>query len=94
MKNWSVFARIMFIIAIALFCLVLTVAVALLLGKVEFNIFDISELNLLNVLPAILIGGFVSCIVVGVLVIVLSKDIFIKVKKFLFESKEDKGEKR
>ena len=93
MNNKPIFTKIMIVIVIAIICLVMTLSLAFLLGSVNANIFDFSDLNFSNMLPVILIGGFISCIIVGILVIVLAKDIFVKAKDYLFETKEDGGKK-
>ena len=83
----------MIIIVVALICFVLTILTAFLFGSINTNVFDFSNLNFSNMLPIIIIGGFVSCVAVGILVIILAKDVFIKVKDYLFETKNDGGNK-
>ena len=92
MSKKSIFAKIMIIIAVAIGCLLLTAAVAVLLGSNSADLFNLSDLNLSNMIPVIVIGGFIGCVAVGILVIVLAKDIFVKVKDYLF-GKENGGEK-
>lgn len=86
MKNKSIFSKIMIVIIIALICLVLTMAIALLFGSSSVDMFDFSKLNISNMIPVIIVGGFISCAVVGILVIILAKDIFVKVKDEFFEN--------
>ena len=83
----------MIIIVVTLICFVLTILTAFLFGSINANVFDFSNLNFSNMLPIIIIGGFVSCVAVGILVIILAKDVFIKVKDYLFETKNDGGNK-
>ena len=92
MSKKSIFAKIMIIIAVAIGCLLLTAAVAVLLGSNSADLFNLSDLNLSNMIPVIVIGGFIGCVAVGILVIVLAKDVFVKVKDYLF-GKENGGEK-
>ena len=80
MSEKPIFAKIMIIILVTLLCLVLTLSTAFLLGSINTEIFDFSNLNFSNMWPVILIGGFISCVVVGILIIILAKDIFLKVK--------------
>ena len=93
MRNKSIFSKIMILIIIALICLVITVATALLLGSSNNEFFDFSNLNISNMIPVFIIGGFISCVVVGILVIILAKDIFIKIKDDFFK-KENGGNKK
>ncbi len=93
MKNKTVFSKIMTVIVVALICLVLTVTLALLFGSINTNIFDFSNLNISNMLPVFIIGGFISCVVVGILIILLAKDIFIKVKDEIFTKDNGGNEK-
>lgn len=93
MKNKSIFAKIMTVIIIALICLVVTIATTLLFGSSNTDFFDFSNLNISNMLPVIIIGGFISCVVIGILVIILAKDIFIKIKDEFFEKDNGGNEK-
>ncbi len=90
----SIFSKVMIIVVVALICLILTLAIALMLGSNNKDIFDFSNLNISNVLPVVFIGGFVSCVIVGILVIFLCKDIFVKVKDYFFENKENGGNEK
>lgn len=67
---------------------------AFLLGSINTDVFDFSNLNFSNMLPIILVGGFISCVVVGILIIFLAKDIFVNVKDYFFESKNDGGKEK
>ena len=93
MKNKSVFAKIMTIVIVALICLILTVVAALFFGSSSKDFFDFSNLNLSNMLPIILVGGFISCVIIGILVIILAKDIFVKIKNEIFEKENGGNEK-
>ena len=91
MKNKSVFSQIFLLIIISLICLVLTVGIALFAGSYNTTFFDFSNLNFANMIPALIIGGFVSCVVVGITVLFISKELFVKVKDYLTESNENNG---
>ena len=82
MSKKPIFTKIVLILFVALICLALTLLLAFLLGAIDTDIFDFSNLNFSNMLPVIIIGGFISCVVVGFLVIFLAKDVFIKVKNY------------
>jgi len=89
-----IFTKVIIVIVVALICLILTVALSLLFGSVDAQIFDFSNLNYSNMLPVIIIGGFISCVVVGMLVVFLAKDVFVKVKDYLFETKNNGGNEK
>lgn len=93
MKSKSIFSKIMTIIVVALICLILTVVTALLLGSVNTDIFDFSNLNISNMLPVLIIGGFISCVAVGILVLFLAKEIFAKAKNEIFTKDNGGNEK-
>lgn len=94
MKKKSIFTKILLIVVVALICLVLTVLSAFLLGSVNTKIFDFSNLNFANMLPVLLIGGFISCLIIGLLVLFLAKDVFVKVKNHLFDEEKDGGKEK
>lgn len=89
MSNKPIFTKIMIVIVVALICLAITLATAFLLGSINTDVFDFSNLNVSNMLPIIIIGGFISCVIVGILVIFLAKDVFLKVKNYYTETKEN-----
>lgn len=94
MSKKPIFAKIIIILAVALICLVLTLSLAFLFGSINTEVFDFSNLNLSNMLPVITIGGFISCVIVGFLIIFLAKDVFVKVKDYFFETKNDGGKEK
>ena len=93
MNKKSTFSLIMTVVIVALICITLTIAIAVLVGSAESDLFDLSKLNWSNVIPVIIIGGFISCIVVGIVVLFVSKNIFLKVRDYLFETNKEE-EKR
>ena len=94
MKKKSIFSLIMTVVIVALVCITLTVVIALAVGNTESDIFDFSELNWSNVLPVIIIGGFISCVIVGIFVLFVSRDIFIKVRDVIFENNKEEENKK
>lgn len=85
MNKKSIFSKIMIIIIVSLICLALTFVLTLLFGSTNREFFDFSQLNISNMLPIIIIGCFLTCVVVGILVLFLAKDVFIKIKNYFFE---------
>ncbi len=94
MSKKAIFPKVIIIMVVALICLAITLSLAFLLGAVDTDVFDFSNLNFSNMLPVIIIGGFVSCVVVGFLVIFLAKDVFIKAKNYFFETDKDGGNEK
>ncbi len=92
MKNKSFFSQIILIVIIALVCFMITVGLALLMGSVDANVFNFKDLNFANMIPVLIIGGFISCVIIGISVMLLSKTVFLKVKNY-FEEENKKEQK-
>ncbi len=93
MKKKTFFSQIIMLFVVAVICIVLTVSVALLLGSFGETIFDLSDLNLANMIPVLIIGGFISCVAIALVVMFMAKDALLKVKDYFNESKDDGGSK-
>ncbi len=91
MNKKTIFSKIIIIIVVALICFIATALLAFLLGSVNTDIFDFSNLNFSNMLPIIIIGGFISCVIIGILILFLAKDVFIKIKNYMLNSENDGG---
>ena len=89
LSNKPIFPKILLIIILALICVVLTAVLTLFAGSFSTNVFDFSNLNLTNAIPVLVICVFVSCAIVGIAVLCLSKDILIKLKEYFSNNKED-----
>ncbi len=89
LSNKPIFPRILLIIILAIICIVLTAVMTLFAGSFTTNVFDFSNLNLSNAIPVLIIGIFVSCAIVGIAVLCLSKDVLVKIKDYFFNNKED-----
>ena len=94
MKNKSTFSQVILVIIVAVLCIVATVTVALLAGSADSVLFDIRNLNIANMLPVLLIGGFLTCVIVGIAVLCVSRTIFFKVKDVLKEYMNDGGKEK
>lgn len=92
MKNKSAFSQIMILVIVLLVCIILTVGIALLVGSYNATIFDFRNLNFANMIPVLVIGGFVTCVAVGITVLFVSRALFFKVKDFLLKETNEKGE--
>ena len=88
MKNKSVFSQIMLLIILSVICVILTVGVALLVGSSSTTLFDFTNFNFANMIPVLIFGGFISCVVVGITVIFVARSVFFKVKDYLTETDE------
>ena len=93
MKNKSTFSKLLTIVIVALIGFVLTMVTAILVGSADTLIFDLREINWGNAIPVILIGGFITCVAVGITVLVVAKNIFLKIRDYFLEDKIDGGKK-
>ncbi len=75
----------MLLIILAIVCLLLTVSAAFLVGSLNTELFDFKNLNLSNMLPVLLIGGFISCVLVGICFLFVARNVFLKAKDCLKE---------
>ena len=91
MKNKSLFIQIVSLIILAVACLVLTIGIAVLAGALNVDLFDFRNLNFSNVIPILIIGGFISCVVVGICVLFVARSAFMKAKDFFNETKQESG---
>ena len=91
MKSKSVFSQIIFLIILSVICLMLTVGIALLAGSLNAEIFDFENLNFSNMIPVLIIGVFMSCVIVGLCVLFVAKSVFVNVKNFFCENNKDKN---
>ena len=92
MKKDSLFTKIIILFIVLFVCVAFTLTAAWLIGGMDKNIFDLSNLNLYNAVPVLILGGIISCFVVGIGVLFLSRNVLIKLKKFFIE--EDGGDKK
>ena len=83
MKNKSTFAQVILLILVAVLCIVTTVTLALVAGSSEKDWIDFANLNFANVLPVLIVGGFFTCVIVGIAVLCVSRSALLKVKDFL-----------
>lgn len=92
LKNKSFFSQIILLIVLALVCIVLTVGIALFAGSFNTTFFDLRNLNFANMIPVLIIGGFISCVVIGITVLYVSRSVFLKVRdNFIEINKKDGG---
>lgn len=93
MKKKSAFSQLLTVVMVALIGFVVTMVIAFWVGSADTQIFDLREINWGNAIPVILIGGFATCVAVGIAVLVVSKNIFLKVRDYFLEDKIDGGKK-
>ena len=91
MKNKSLFVQVIFLIILAIVCILLTVGVAVLVGSINAELFDFSNLNFSNMIPVLIIGIFISCVIVGICVLFVMRTAFFKVRDFLEEENKNNG---
>ena len=92
MKNKSLFIQIIFVIVLAISCLLLTLGIAFLAGSIKVDLFDFKHLNFSNMIPFLLIGSFISCVIIGICILFVCRTAFFKVKDYLNQSDTKKGE--
>ena len=86
MKNRSFFSQIMLLIILSVVCVIVTVGVALFVGSYSTTLFDFENLNFANMIPVLIFGGFISCVVVGITVLFVARAVFLKVKDYLSDN--------
>ena len=94
MKNKSAFTQMVLIIMLALVCLIATVIIALFAGSVQTTVFDFTNLNFANLIPVLLIGIFISCVVVGIAILFFGRTLFFKAKNYIEENNKNGGTKK
>lgn len=93
MKNKSLFVQMISIIILAVTCLLLTVGISLLAGSLNVELFDFKNLNFSNMIPILLIGSFISCVVVGICILFVARTAWFKAKDYFDTTDKKKGEK-
>lgn len=86
LKNRSFFSQIMLLIILSVVCVIVTVGVALFVGSYSTTLFDFENLNFANMIPVLIFGGFISCVVVGITVLFVARAVFLKVKDYLSDN--------
>ena len=92
MKNKSLFSQIIFVIILAVICLLLTLCISFLAGSLNVELFDFKNLNFSNMIPVLLISGFISCVVVVICVLFIIRTALVKTKEYLKNNNDEKGE--
>lgn len=81
----------MLLVILSLVCVILTVGIALFVGSCNTTLFDFQNLNFANMIPVLILGGFISCVVVGITVLFVARSVFLKVKDYFSETNENNG---
>lgn len=76
----------MLLIILSVICVILTVGIALFVGSYNTTLFDFANLNFANMIPVLILGGFISCVVVGITVLFVARSVFLKVKDYLSDN--------
>ena len=76
----------MLLVILSLVCVILTVGIALFVGSCNTTLFDFQNLNFANMIPVLILGGFISCVVVGITVLFVARSVFLKVKDYFFDN--------
>ncbi len=94
MKKKSLFTQFITLIILAIICILCTVTIAVLAGSLNADLFDFKNLNFSNMLPVLIIGGFVSCVFIGICFLYVARTAFFKAKDYLEDNQKnnEKGE--
>ena len=92
LKNKSLFSQILLLIILSAICVVLTVGVAIFLGYYNTTLFDFENFNFGNMIPVLILGGFISCVVIGITLLFVARSVFLKLKDYLYDN--DGGDKK
>ena len=90
MKNKTLFTQVISLIVIAIVCILFTVTVAILAGSLNTELFDFTNLNFSNMIPVIIIGVFISCVIVGICFLFVARTAFFKAKDYIEENQKKK----
>ena len=82
MKNKSLFSQIIFVVLLAAVCLIATVIFSLLAGTQDENILNFSDLNFSNVILVLFVGGFISCVTIGISILLVTRTAWLKTKDY------------
>lgn len=82
----------MLLIILLVISVILTVSIALFAGSYNAALFDFENFNFANMIPILIIGGFISCVVVGITALFVARSVFLKIKDYMSENY--KGDKK
>ena len=89
MKNNSLFLQIILLVVLVFICIMTTFTVALLAGSIETSIFDLNNLNFLNMIPVFIFGGIITFFIIVITLLFTSRTLFYKVKDFFEENNKE-----
>lgn len=93
MKKKSIFSSLLLLVLLSFLCITLTILLAFIAGSAQVDLFNLKNLNLSNMLPVLIIGGIISCFVIGVVVLFVSRTVFFKAKDYFLETNQKDKEK-
>lgn len=95
MKNKSLFTQVIALIALSAVCVLLTVFIAFFAGSLSVDLFDFKNLNFSNMIPVLIIGGFICCCIVGICFLFVARSAFFKAKDYFEKNnKNEKGDEK
>ena len=83
MKKNSIFSQIIKLLIACVICVVVTIGIAYFVGTLSFSIFDFKNLNFSNVITFLIIGGFISCVILGFASLIIFKNLLGQIKNYL-----------
>ncbi len=93
MKKENLWTKMIVLVLVIFFCLFMTLALAFLAGSVEEPLFDFGNLNFSNMIPVLIIGGLMSCMILSVCFLLFSKSFSGKIREFLAKDSDNKDNK-
>lgn len=91
LKDKSLFSKILLLILLVVLCIVTTIGIALLAGSSDTALFDFGNLNFGNLIPVLIIGCFISCIVIGIALLFVARSVFSKLRDYFEENNKNGG---
>lgn len=93
LKKENLWTKMILLVLIIFLCLFLTLALAFLAGSIEKPLFDLRNLNIGNMIPVLILGGLMSCMVLSICFLLFSKSFSVKIKE-LWEQNSDKKDNK
>ncbi len=91
MKDKSLFMKIILLILLGVGCIVCTVGLSILFGAIDTTLFDFSKLNYSNMIPVLIVGVFISCVIMGIAILFVGKTAFLQFRDYLKNNQKNNG---
>ena len=92
MKKENLWTKMIILVLVVFFCLFMTLALAFLAGSIEESLFDFKNLNFGNMIPVLIIGGLMSCMILSICFLLFSKSFSHKIREFLSKDNDKENQ--